>query len=496
MRLFCLMYVISVQISFGQINISVHDTVTNYEIDETLLGLSSFEVPVGFNEDDLYSSIPDSLKDLAIVRIDLAYSTYKSREDFDQNGLNDDRMNKLFSEWPSAQKETIDWQLYAQSSDDTKESAKELFHGFRVYYRPTPTEASVEKEIAFLDDIFEDFLKEPKTDTIVKKVGVGKTGLTPTRIEIVMDDMTPGVLHKSVTEEGGKCRAYYTKYFDKDRKARKAYVDSLKKSDEVENISTSFHGLFIREKRAVSWQVQQDSCPAPKTEIAVVAGSDLEKELRLPPWMSGGEYGVVEAVFERNPEWKNTLVVMDVTGSMSPYIAKTMAWTRETQSSELVKAFTFFNDGDRKSNKLKRTGSTGGVYMVDNSKFAEVYGQMKYTMRAGYGGDCPENNVEATIKTINKYPAFDEIVMVADNYATPRDLSITDKVRKPVHVILCGAQAGINIDYIQLAYDTGGTVHTIEDDMDMKSIKEGIKFKIGRSYFTLSRGRIVKARNG
>jgi hypothetical protein len=478
--------------TIAQNEVSVHDTLPEYSIDESMIGVNTFQLPVAFDQDNFYNTLPDSLKDLAILRIDLAYTTFKTSDSFNQNELNERRMKNLFKAWPSSQNNVIEWRLFGQNSAADSEDAKNLFHGFTIYYRPKPTDKSIEEEISFLDDIFKDFLSEPivpKTDSAVVEYWTETNVTSKGKTDL---EMVEGTISKETVDKGDHCIIHYVKYFGEKRKPRKQFVDSLKSSDKNLNVTTSFNGILFRGQRTVSWQVKQDSCPEIVKPLIILDTETIEKELTLPNWLKTGDYGIVEAVFTRNPEWKNTLIVMDVTGSMSPYIAQTMAWIRHHQSSDLVEAFTFFNDGDRKPAKFKEIGKTGGIYSVDNIEFAKVYAKMKYTMRQGSGGDCPENNVEATLKTIEKYPEYDEIVMVADNYASPRDLSIAKQINKPVHVILCGANSRINIDYIQLAYDTGGSVHTIEEDMEMRSIKEGVKFKIGNTYYTLSKGRIVK----
>jgi hypothetical protein len=203
----------------------------------------------------------------------------------------------------------------------------------------------------------------------------------------------------------------------------------------------------------------------------------------------------VKKTFERNPQWENSLVIIDVTGSMSPYIGKTMSWIKATQDSSQISAFVFFNDGDATPHHKKISGRVGGIYSVTNESFGSVYAEMKSTMRKGGGGDCPENNVEATIKGTNEFPDCEEIIMVADNWATPRDMKFTAQLKKPVHVIICGGSQGINEAYVQLAYDTEGSVHTIEEDLNVREIEAGKQFKIGSSYFTLVNGRIVRAKH-
>ena len=52
-------------------------------------------------------------------------------------------------------------------------------------------------------------------------------------------------------------------------------------------------------------------------------------------------------IVERNKEWKDMLVVSDLTGSMSPYVGQLLLWLKLTFDDEKVKYLTFFNDGDR-----------------------------------------------------------------------------------------------------------------------------------------------------
>ena len=240
-----------------------------------------------------------------------------------------------------------------------------------------------------------------------------------------------------------------------------------------------------------------DANPGPKDRVYTWAEGigNCETSISFPFYFGGyslKDADIVKTVYDRHPDWQNSLIVMDVTGSMSPYIAKTMAWVKSEQTEAQIKAFTFFNDGDYTPDHLKVTGNVGGVYSVDNTDFKSVYKEMKSTMRRGGGGDCPENNIEATLKGLQLYPRTDKIIMVADNLATPRDLAYVRDLNKPVHIIVCGAHYGINTNYLQLAYDTGGSVHTIEEDLDLKGIKPGKTLKIGKFYFTVLDGKIMK----
>lgn len=203
---------------------------------------------------------------------------------------------------------------------------------------------------------------------------------------------------------------------------------------------------------------------------------------------------LVQRVFRRNKKWTQMEVVCDVTGSMSPYTSQLMAWYKMNTDDKKVKRFVFFNDGDAKMDNLKKIGETGGIYETTTGKFAEVYATMCKTMRAGCGGDGPENNLEALIYTQNssEKPQGGELVMIADNWATPRDTSLLLKLNRPVRIILCGAQYFINPAYLNIARATGGSVHLMEKDLeDLAKMREGETLTVGSKKFTLRGGKFI-----
>lgn len=83
--------------------------------------------------------------------------------------------------------------------------------------------------------------------------------------------------------------------------------------------------------------------------------------------------------------------------------------------------------------------------------------------------------------------------MIADNWATPRDLSLLSKVKVPIRVILCGAHYGVNAKYLELAKKTGGSVHTMEDDLtNLISKKDGEEIEISGQKFIIKSGKFVR----
>ena len=79
--------------------------------------------------------------------------------------------------------------------------------------------------------------------------------------------------------------------------------------------------------------------------------------------------------------------------------------------------------------------------------------------------------------------------MVADNWANMRDTSLISQIKLPVKVVLCGALSNINTQYIDLAYRTKGSIHTIEEDIvDLRRITEGKVIVINKKRYRLIKG--------
>ena len=197
-------------------------------------------------------------------------------------------------------------------------------------------------------------------------------------------------------------------------------------------------------------------------------------------------------IMKRHPKWDKMMIVADLTGSMYPYTAQILAWLQLKNTDKRVKEFVFFNDGDMTPDAMKVIGKTGGIYVGNYSRYPEVKELASKTMLAGGGGDCPENNIEAILKGIEKCKDCEDIVMVADNWAPIKDIVLLEKLNRPVKIVLCGVWGGINVDYLNLAKATGGSVHTMEKDLtELAKMNEGETIEIGGMYYVINKGKFV-----
>lgn len=219
-----------------------------------------------------------------------------------------------------------------------------------------------------------------------------------------------------------------------------------------------------------------------------------DSETNLTPNEADTANNIVLKVFDRNKKWQNKLIVMDLTGSMYPYAQQVSTWlklhfVKDTTSQN----FVFFNDGDKKRDEDKKIGSTGGVYYCKAKNIDELVASMELTIKKGQGGDAPENVIEALLFGLNKSGKPEDVILIADNWAKVRDIKLLPRLKVPVHIILCGVTEGMEIDsdYLNIAYKTKGSVHTIEQDItDLINQGANKKFTINGVDYIIKNGSI------
>jgi hypothetical protein len=238
-----------------------------------------------------------------------------------------------------------------------------------------------------------------------------------------------------------------------------------------------FHGFVITFRKKASMADMLLSC-------------EQLKNLDLDTYDSTSvEYkqNIMTKIFNRK-KWADAAFAVDITGSMYPYIKELLIWVYVTNLEQDNAEFLFFNDGDQTPDGAKTIGKTGGFYSCKNGASDMVIDTIVSGMSKGNGGDCPENNIEAILAIQKKQPKVKEIVMVADNWAPIKDKELIKKVNKPIRIILCGVNGNsIHPDYLNLALQTGGSVHTIEKDIEnLKDVKKGEVIKVLQKNYRLT----------
>ncbi len=228
--------------------------------------------------------------------------------------------------------------------------------------------------------------------------------------------------------------------------------------------------IFRESKSPVEWE-------DPSSYGYQVATSVVE------PILSGKAYeeeaSLAATSFDEN--WNNILLIADWTGSMYDYAPQVLRWHLDNRSRVPVRHLVLFNDGDGKPTSEKEIGKTGGIYFVNNPSDAnQALQTIAEVVNNGGGGDGPENDLEAILSAIRNYDlaekgsktpiGFNQVVLIADGEASVRDMELLPQVPYPIHIVACRGLRDIE-DYLQIAYETGGSLAYDSQRIDFSTDK-------------------------
>ncbi len=459
-------------------------------------------MPTGLNEEKLLViEMPYAKSDIVSIKgdttgfknagtifLDVICTDFPSTASLKQ--LNKKRVMAVLQRFPFLiSKDFAKVNLFRQLDGAEKEKAMTMFHGLVIRYYPKQSPHTMEKEIAALEELIITIEK----DTLIGEVKV-KPPVENRDSILYLLKLKRGLLPTGPAK-------YETKPWDMsatgyDRTRRNPLDSQLVISPK----SALKKGLITKTAyKAYSWTPWVtlyfrrigDSLNRyeKKTTGAVLTVIDTLKEIKYVPIPDS----TLLKIFSR-VQWKNYTVVGDVTVSMYPYSAQLLLWIRLHGLDSVTHSFVFFNDGDEMPDMEKKIGSTGGIYHQSCETFEELKKIIKDAMEKGSGGDRPENDIEALLLAEKEFPGTDFQVLIADNRAPVKDKILSDKLIKPVRIILCGTNAyDINIDYLNLARQTKGSVHLIEQDInDLTSMHEGEILKIGKKEFKIENGFFVE----
>jgi hypothetical protein len=206
-------------------------------------------------------------------------------------------------------------------------------------------------------------------------------------------------------------------------------------------------------------------------------------------------------VLDRHKNWDSIIVVVDVTTSMLPSLMEVNKWLDLNYKNKQIDRFVYFNDGDGIPDYMKRLNSTGGIHTDTSSNYSTYVKGIKKYMVMGLGNmDIAENVLEALIYAQKFAIPGSEIVLLSDNNSSPRDTALIDSLKLPVKVIACGVDGcDLNTSLINIAYRTGGSIHTgVSDVRDFKNAKRPkdreIIINIGDKKY-ITKGRSLKCVN-
>lgn len=390
---------------------------------------------------------PSSIKGIQgkiVTKVQLIYTSFATDPGFDQPELNKNRLANLKNLAPDIFNSSfIEWEIVAQKGAKEIETAREYFHGFVITTEDVSTVMERKDELKTIKDMVT-HVRIPVYDTVYKE-------------------------------------------------SKKTYYLPVSKHKRDMGIKYRKKGIWDREK-IVEIKIKPRLKLVGEIDSMFINGdykSALTKpKLKTETYTFRADTNV-HAILNRN-KWDKMMLVVDVTGSMGGYTQQVLSWIALENNLKRVKHMVCFNDGDYKSDSKKVTGKTGGIYHSSTEDLLSYVSTIMKAMENGGGGDAPENDVEAILEGIKLNKGCDEIILIADNWANMRDYSMIKDIHKPVRVIICGNMYGINTQYLDLARETGGSVHTMEDDLfDLMKLNEGQSIKIGSKTYSIKDGKFV-----
>jgi len=253
------------------------------------------------------------------------------------------------------------------------------------------------------------------------------------------------------------------------------------------------NGFLLTEGKFNNGELEGSYAHYDKKGFVTYESPTKETTLKFDKFLTG-EYKIKDSTifwaFKRNTQWKKVLLVVDMTGSMFPYIGQLLVWFKQNYETEKIKYYILFNDGDALTDDKKVIGRTGGVHTFEAKDYKKLKKDVEEVRKKGEGGDDPENDLEAVITATTTFRDYSDIILLADD-SPVRDMSLLKKIKKPVRVVLCGTNKGINEQYIRIAQLTKGSIHTRNNDIDMKSLVDGEYYTLDKDIFQYSNGQFV-----
>lgn len=471
--------------SFCQKTVFIEKYTLSAEIKKA--GQVVVEMPFGYaNILNVYGDTA-GLKTAGDIFIDVACTNYPINASLQL--LNKSRVASFLKRFPFIEESQLAQVNFFQQTDGAlREKAITMFHGLIVKFRPKQSAENAKVEVVKLEEIVKSGtpVTAVKPATVIKK----KDSTTTTDLERIYANRPRKFQDGKWYIQVGRGGIVSVDYDTQKRLPLDSFITRDPK-DALEQglIDKSEYKEF---KRSTLIRIHYprwfplDSVIRQKPVTVVEKPMFVTKTNKIPD-------SSVLKILDRT-QWQKATIVADVTGSMYKYTAQVLLWIKANPIGSLAKNFVFFNDGDNMPDKDKKLGNTGGIYSRSCNSYAEVETLMKTTMLKGGGGDYPENNIEALLKSEKDFPTAEYQVMIADNWAAIKDKALWQNLTKPVRIVVCGAtEFNVNIDYLNLARKTKGSVHLMESDLyNLAALKEGEILKIGKNSFVVKNGMFVE----
>ena len=199
-------------------------------------------------------------------------------------------------------------------------------------------------------------------------------------------------------------------------------------------------------------------------------------------------------LYRNKDNWPSKRIVANIDCSMYQYIDELMVWNY-TEEEQNRNTYWLFNGFQNSSEKSETDHHRRGVYHVSENNIEGFCNTIDKIVNFSCSGNRLENVVEALIIGAKDKSEEEELLFIADNYSDVSDLYKLDELTVPVRVLLTDSEYGVNEHYLEIAYKTGGSVHTSLEDIPsekLESLKDGQQLQIGKFTYQFFKGKFLK----
>lgn len=203
----------------------------------------------------------------------------------------------------------------------------------------------------------------------------------------------------------------------------------------------------------------------------------------------------IKAIFYRNKtKWKQKRIIANIDCSMYKYIDELMVWNYSNQAEQQNNTYWLFNGFNYDKGHNDDEAHRRGIFQVPQNDVEGFFKTIDKIVNFSCRGSRLENVVEALILGAEGKTPQEDLLFIADNYSDVQDLEKLKDLKVPVHVLLTDSEYGINENYLEIAFHSGGSIHTSRQDIDaeqLKGLQNGDRLTIGNFAYTFFKGKFL-----
>jgi hypothetical protein len=201
-------------------------------------------------------------------------------------------------------------------------------------------------------------------------------------------------------------------------------------------------------------------------------------------------------LYRNKDQWPKKRIVANIDCSMYGYIDELLVWNYLNEEEQANNQYFLFN-GFNYVGEEHGQHSRRGIFPVVQNNVQGFFKTIDRIVNFSCRGSRLENVVEALLLGAKDKNQQEDLIFIADNYSDVSDLHLLDQLEVPVHVLLTASEYGVNENYLEIAYRTGGSIHTVSEDINnqqLHALEDGQQLRIGTHTYTFFKGKFLKIR--